>query len=70
MAALALLIVTPALALMLAVLSQGVAAGAGVDPARHAGPYLAWLAVPGVISPPEPGTAKKPGYGRLTGGWI
>ena len=31
--------------------------------------YLAWLAVPGVISPPEPGAVEKPAYGHLAGQW-
>ena len=31
--------------------------------------YLAYLAVPGVISPPEPGAVEKPAYGRLAGQW-
>ena len=31
--------------------------------------YLAWLAVPGAISPPEPAAVKKPAYGRRAGQW-
>jgi uncharacterized protein YidB (DUF937 family) len=31
--------------------------------------YLGWLAVPGVISPPGPGAAKKPVSARLAGRW-
>ena len=69
--ALALLAVTAALALLLAVLSHlawppVLVSILGSVPAL----YLAWLAVPGVISPPEPGAAEKPAYGRLAGGGI
>ena len=31
--------------------------------------YLAWLAVPGVVSPPEPGAVDKSAYGRLATRW-
>jgi hypothetical protein len=31
--------------------------------------YLAWLAVPGVISPPESAAADKPAYGRPAARW-
>jgi hypothetical protein len=31
--------------------------------------YLAWAALPGAISPPEPGAVKQPAYGRLAGRW-
>jgi len=59
--ALALLTATATLAVLLAVLSHQawppvVVAILGTLPAL----YLAWLAVPGVISPPEPATAGKP----------
>jgi hypothetical protein len=69
--ALAVLIVTAALAVLLAVLFHlawppVVVAILGTVPAL----WLAWLAVPGVISPPEPGAAKKPAYGRLAGQWA
>ena len=68
--ALALLAVTAALAVLLAVLFHlawppVVVAILGTLPAL----YLAWLAVPGAISPPEPGAVKKPAYGRLVGRW-
>ena len=68
--ALAVLVVTAALALLLAVLFHlawppVVVAILGTVPAL----YLAWLAVPGAISPPEPGAADKPAYGRPAGQW-
>src|ERR1035438_6470741 len=68
--ALAVLIVTAALAVLLAVLSHlawppVLVAILGTVPAL----YLAWLAVPGVINPPGPGAAKKPASGRLAGRW-
>ena len=68
--ALAVLIVTAALAVLLAVLSHlawppVVVAILGTVPAL----YLAWLAVPGVISPPGPGTANKPASGRPAKQW-
>jgi hypothetical protein len=68
--ALALLVVTAAMAVLLA-LSFHLAwppvlvSIIGTVPAL----YLAWLAVPGVISPPESGTAERPTYGRLAGRW-
>jgi hypothetical protein len=68
--ALALLIVTAALAVLLAVLSHlawppVVVAILGTVPAL----YLAWLAVPGAIIPPEPGAANKQASARLAGQW-
>ena len=72
--ALALLAVTAALAVLLAVryhLTGPTVAVAilGTVPAL-AGLYLAWAAVPGAISPPEPGVVNKPAFGRLAGQWV
>jgi hypothetical protein len=69
--ALAVLVVTAGLAVLLAVVfglawPPVMVSIVGTLPAL----YLAWLAVPGVISPPEPGTAKKPAYGRRVGRWA
>jgi hypothetical protein len=69
--ALAVLIVTAVLALLLAVLSHlawppVLVAILGTVPAL----YLAWLAVPGVISPPGPGAVDKSTPGRLAGRWA
>jgi len=66
--ALALLVVTAALAVLVAVLSHQawppvLVSILGTLPAL----YVAWLAVPGVISPPEP--AKKPAHGRPAAQW-
>ena len=70
MTALAVLAVTAALAVLLAVLSHlawppVVVAILGTVPAL----YLAWAALPGAILPPEPGAVKKPAYGRLARRW-
>jgi uncharacterized protein YidB (DUF937 family) len=69
--ALALLVVTAALAVLLAVLFHlawppVLVAIVGTVPAL----YLAWAALPGAISPPEPGAVKKPAYGRPAREWA
>jgi hypothetical protein len=66
--ALAVLIVTAALAVLLAVLFHlawppVLVAILGTVPAL----YLAWLAVPGVVSPPGPGAATRPTSARRAG---
>ncbi len=73
MTALALLAVTAALAVLLAVRyhltgATVVVAILGTVPTLAA-LYLAWAALPGAISPPETGAMKKPAYGRLAGRW-
>ena len=70
-ALLALLVVTAALAVLLAVLfhldvAAVVVAILGTLPAL----YLAYLAVPGVISPPESGAVDKLVFGRPAGRWA
>jgi hypothetical protein len=71
--ALALFAVTAALAVLLAVryhLTGATVAVAilGAVPTLAA-LYLAWAALPGAISPPEPDAVKRPAYGRLVGRW-
>src|ERR1039458_2998084 len=68
--ALAVLVVTAGLAVLLAVVFHlawppAAVAILGTLPAL----YLAWLAVPGVISPPEPAMVTRPVYGRRVGRW-
>ncbi len=68
--ALGVLVVTAALAVLLAVLFHlawppVVVAILGTVPAL----YLAWAALPGAISPPGPGAADKPVYGRHVEQW-
>ena len=70
MTALAVLVVTAGLAVLLAVLFHlawppVVVAIVGTLPTL----YLAWLAVPGVISPPGPASAKTPVFGRPVRAW-
>ena len=65
-----MLVVTAALAVLLAVLFHlawppVVVAILGTVPAL----YLAWAALPGAISPPGPGAADKPVYGRPVEQW-
>ena len=65
-----MLVVTAALAVLLAVLSHlawppVVVAILGNVPAL----YLAWAALPGAISPPGPDAADKPAYGRHVEQW-
>ena len=65
-----MLVVTAALAVLLAVLSHlawppVLVAILGTVPAL----YLAWAALPGAISPPGPGAADKPGYDRHVEQW-
>ena len=65
-----MLVVTAALAVLLAVLSHlawppVAVAILGTVPAL----YLAWAALPGAISPPGPGAADKPGHGRHVEQW-
>ena len=68
--ALALLAVTAAVAVLLAVLYHltgptVAVAILGTVPAL----YLAWAALPGAVSPPEPGVVNKPAFGRPAGQW-
>jgi len=72
--ALVLLAVTAALAVLLAVRYHltgptVTVAILGTVPALAA-LYLAWAALPGAISPPEPGAVEKPAFGRPVERWV
>jgi hypothetical protein len=68
--ALALFAVTTTLAVLLAVLSHLGVAAIGVTILGGVPTlYLAWAAMPGAISSPEAGAARKPAYGRLVERW-
>ena len=71
--ALGLLAVTAVLAVLLAVRyhltgATVVTSILGAVPALAA-LYLAWAALPGAITPPEPGAVREPAHGRLVRRW-